>query len=150
MIKLLVNTDGGSRGNPGPAAIGVVFWDENEKVLFEYKKCIGVATNNEAEYQAIIEALKILQSSRWLKENQDNDAAVFFRLDSQLVVEQISGNYRIKKSHIQDKVDQIDAIISTIGIKISFQHIPREKNKEADKLVNLALDHQVEKKDTVL
>lgn len=140
MSKIFINTDGGSRGNPGPAAIGVVFYDENESIIYSYKECIGVATNNEAEYKAIVKALKILLKSQWYKNNIGNESKVICRLDSQLVVEQINGNYKIKKDHIQVFNNEIRDLLSQIKIKIEFVHILREKNKDADKLVNLALD----------
>lgn len=140
MSKIFINTDGGSRGNPGPAAIGIVFYDENESIIYSYKECVGVATNNEAEYRAIVKALKILLKSQWYKNNIGNESKVICRLDSQLVVEQINGNYKIKKDHIQVFNNEIRDLLSQIKIKIEFVHILREKNKDADKLVNLALD----------
>lgn len=142
MSKIFINTDGGSRGNPGSAAIGVVFYDENESIIYSYKECIGVATNNEAEYRAIVKALKIFLKSQWYKNNIGNESKVICRLDSQLVVEQINGNYKIKKDHIQVFNNEIRDLLNQIKIKIEFVHILREKNKDADKLVNLALDEE--------
>lgn len=140
MDKIFINTDGGSRGNPGPAAIGVVFRDQNGEIIHKYKKCIGVATNNEAEYGAIICALEILQKSDWISKNGDGNGEIICRLDSQLVVEQINGNYKIKKDHIRVFVDKIHRLILELPAKITFDHIPREENKDADELVNIALD----------
>lgn len=140
MNKIIINTDGGSRGNPGPAAIGVVFRDQNGKIIHKHKKCIGVATNNEAEYSAIISALEILQKSDWISKNGDGKGEIVCRLDSQLVVEQVSGNYKIKKDHIRFFVERIHKLISELSVKITFIHIPREENKDADELVNIALD----------
>lgn len=142
MNKIFINTDGGSRGNPGPAAIGVVFFDENEKRFFECGECIGTATNNEAEYKAIIKALEVLSKSKWLKENNHNGAKVICRLDSQLVVEQLNGNYKIKQDHIRVFVNRIKEIMQDFHLDIQFIHIPREKNQEADRLVNQALDEE--------
>jgi len=139
-----IYTDGGSRGNPGPAGIGVVFCDRSGKMIHEYKKAIGRATNNEAEYSAILEALKILSKSSWFVENDSADRSVDCFLDSQLVVEQLNGRYKIKQPHIADFVNSIKAEIIKLDLKISFTHIPREKNKEADRLVNEALDEQKE------
>ena len=140
MNKIIINTDGGSRGNPGPAAIGVVFQDQNGEIIHRHKQCIGVATNNEAEYGAIISALEILQKSDWMSKNGGGSGEVICRLDSQLVVEQINGNYKIKKDHIRLFMEKIHKLISELRVKITFTHIPREENKEADQLVNLALD----------
>lgn len=142
MDQLLINTDGGSRGNPGPAAIGIVFSDTNGKILHTFKKCIGEATNNEAEYSAIIEALKILKQSDWFLANNLSGKEIICRLDSQLVVEQINGRWKVKKDHIAGFIVEIHRLLSDLDLKISFTHVPREQNKLADKLVNEALDAQ--------
>jgi len=140
MDKIFINTDGGSRGNPGPAAIGIVFFDENGKELHRYHKTIGRATNNEAEYQAIIKALEILMQSRWFAQNNAAEKEVICRLDSQLVVEQINGRYKIKQEHIKLLIAQLRQMISQMQLNISFVYVPRTQNKLADKLVNQALD----------
>lgn len=142
MDQLLINTDGGSRGNPGPAAIGIVFSDSNSKILHTFKKFIGEATNNEAEYGAIIEALKILKKSDWFLSNNLGGKEVICRLDSQLVVEQICGRWKVKKNHIASFIDEVKGLLNDINLNISFVYIPREQNKLADKLVNEALDEQ--------
>jgi len=141
--NLFINTDGGSRGNPGPAAIGVVFYDESQEVLYCCKECIGEATNNEAEYRAIIKALEILLKSRWFAANNQTGSKVVCRLDSLLVVEQINGNYKIKQEHIRAFMVRIHELLDQIKLNIIFQHVPREQNKAADKLVNEALDGQL-------
>lgn len=142
MSKIFINTDGGSRGNPGPAAIGVVFLAENEQVIHTYKKCIGKATNNEAEYLAIIKALEIAVKSDWFQKNNNQKNEVVCRLDSKLVVEQLNGNYKIKQPHIKDFVARIRKILEGFYLGITFIHVPREENKLADKLVNEALDEE--------
>jgi len=138
--KLTIYTDGGSRGNPGPAAIGIVFFDQNNDILFEFSKCIGTATNNDAEYQALINAITILKQSQWYAKNNSPQNSVEFKLDSQLVVEQINGNYKIKQPHIMDYMQTIKSLLFDIKLHFSFNHIAREENKVADKLVNQALD----------
>ena len=143
MDKIIINTDGGSRSNPGPAAIGVVFFDQRGKEIYKFKKCIGRATNNEAEYQAIIAALDILLKSKWFAENNIAEKKVICRLDSQLVVEQINGNYKIKQDHIKLLVAQMREMINQMKLNISFVYVPREENKAADKLVNQALDEEL-------
>lgn len=140
MSKIYINTDGGSRGNPGPAAIGVVFSDEKGQVFHNYKECIGIATNNEAEYRAIIKALEILSKSSWFSENNSSDNEVVCRLDSQLVVEQLKGNYKVKQEHLAVLVQEVKDISQNFEFKLTFTHVPREENKLADKLVNEALD----------
>jgi len=140
MRQLYINTDGGSRGNPGPAAIGVAFFDETEKVLHTHKSTIGVGTNNEAEYQAIIEALKILNSGSVVERSEFAAAKVICRLDSKLVVEQVNGKWKIKQPHIAKFNIEIHNLLTDLATDISFVHIPREENKLADKLVNEALD----------
>lgn len=142
--QIIINTDGGSRGNPGPAAIGVVFSFAG-KVLHTHKKTIGIATNNEAEYRAIIEALKILLKSNWYKTNNTETSEVLCLLDSLLVVEQLNGNYKAKQAHIQDFIEEIKGLTSEVKLNIIFKHIPREENKKADKLVNEALDEEQKK-----
>jgi ribonuclease HI len=145
MSKLLINTDGGSRGNPGPAGIGVVFYDENEKEIHSYNKFIGSGTNNEAEYSAIIEALKLAKRSDWFNQNNGSRGEIICRLDSQLVVEQINGRYKVKQLHIQIFIDEIRELLREFDLKISFIHIRREQNKRADQLVNKALDEELKR-----
>lgn len=123
-------TDGGSRGNPGPAAIGAVLI-EDDKVIGQVSKQIGKATNNQAEYQALLAGLKLA-----LENNIEN---IVCYLDSELVVKQMQQEYRVKDKDLQ-KVFVKVWNESLKFKKIIYQHIPREKNKEADKLVNLALD----------
>lgn len=139
MSRIFVNTDGGARGNPGPAAIGVVFCDGSGNELHSYKEAIGTATNNQAEYKAIIKALELISRSKWHQEN-DSDEEVICRLDSQLVVEQINGNYKVKNEDIKLFMQRIKEILTDLNRPVSFVHIPREQNKKADKLVNIALD----------
>ena len=148
MSKIFINTDGGSRGNPGPAGIGIVFYDQDEKEIHSYQEFIGHATNNEAEYSAMVRALKLLVKSDWFNNNNKIGGEVICRLDSQLVVEQINGRYKIKQPHIQIFIDEIRSLLKEIHLKISFIHIRREQNKRADELVNLALDAELKIKDS--
>ncbi|MFA7253418.1 MAG: ribonuclease HI family protein [Patescibacteria group bacterium] len=143
---IYINTDGGSRGNPGPAAIGVVFTDDDGEEIYCCQKFIGRGTNNEAEYQAIITALEVLLKSKWFVENNSDSHNVICRLDSKLVVEQINGNWKIKQDHIAVFIKTIRELIARMKLRISFIHIPREQNKRADCLVNLALDEELKSK----
>jgi len=139
MSKIYLNTDGGARGNPGPAAIGVVFYDEAGEELHKHHQTIGVATNNQAEYQAIIKALEMILKSKW-HQNNHTDEEIICRLDSQLVVEQINGNYKVKNDDIKLYIAKIAELLKDLSRPVKFIHIPREQNKAADKLVNIALD----------
>ncbi len=125
-------TDGGSRGNPGQAAVGCVLIDPNEnKVLREYGECIGIQTNNIAEYQALITGLNLA------KEFCPNHLVC--HLDSELVVKQVNGEYRVKMATFTPLIQQINDLKSQFP-HISFVYIPRAKNARADMLVNRALD----------
>ena len=129
-MKLIIYTDGGARGNPGPAGIGAVIMNQDKKVLKNIKKYIGEATNNQAEYTAIKEGL-----AEALKMNP-HEIECF--LDSELVVQQLNGKYKVKDKELQQLFSQIQDMIFMKFV--TFQHIPREQNKLADKLVNEALD----------
>ena len=97
--KLIIYADGGSRGNPGPAAIGVVIYDEKGKVLKEYSESVGTGTNNEAEYQAVIFALKKAKAIFGKKKTKETEFEV--RSDSELLVKQLNGKYKILEPKIQ-------------------------------------------------
>jgi ribonuclease HI len=125
-------TDGGSRGNPGQAAVGAVLFDPlKNEVIREYGEAIGIVTNNIAEYQALITGLKIA------KEYRPNH--LICHLDSELVVKQLSGEYRVKMQSFQPLIEEINEL-KTHFPTVSFTYIPRERNTRADALVNRALD----------
>ncbi len=139
--KIIIHTDGGSRGNPGPAAIGVTIESHDHdpdapKWFKKYKERIGEATNNVAEYKALIKALveakKILK-----KESKLTDLEV--RMDSELICRQMIGQYKVKDANMRVLFDEAQKLIPNFK-SVRFLHIPRENNKEADKLVNEALD----------
>ncbi len=129
--KYSVNTDGGSRGNPGPAAIGLVIRDQDGKIIEEFGKTIGNQTNNYAEYFALITALEKLKSL--------GATQVECILDSELVVKQLKGEYKVKELTLQQMHQQV-LVLSNNFDQVVFRHVRREQNKEADKLVNRALD----------
>jgi len=141
MTKITIKSDGGSRGNPGPAAIGYVIYLEN-KLIASHGQKIGEATNNTAEYKAIIKALQWLQKNPdvFNETNKDNPVQIECLLDSKLVVNQLNRNYKIKQPHLQILANQTFAIIKDIGQQINFKHIRREYNQEADLLLNQAFD----------
>lgn len=136
MEKIIMYTDGGSRNNPGPAAIGVYIETLDKK----YGECIGVKTNNEAEYAAVIFGLKKIKSL--VGKTKVQNAEVECRLDSELVVKQLNHEYKLKEKHIQDFFIEIWNLMLDFKL-VEFYYIPREKNKIADKLVNEALDTEV-------
>jgi len=141
---ITIFTDGGARGNPGPAAIGV-HGEFHEKTLFELSLYIGQTTNNTAEYEAL------LQASTWLSRSpaspfssgQKKPTRVQFFLDSLLVVQQMSGTYKVKQPHILEYVRKIHIILDSLKLPYIFTHIPRDKNARADTLVNAALDAEI-------
>lgn len=135
--KIVTYTDGGSRGNPGPAGIGVVIADDKGNLIKEYAEDIGVRTNNEAEYEAVVFAL---QKVRHLfgKEKIKN-LNIEMRMDSELVSKQLNGEYKMKNEKLVPLFIKIWNLKIDFG-KVSFEHIPREKNKEADRLANQAMD----------
>jgi len=124
-------TDGGARGNPGPAGIGIVIKDEKDKVIKEHAEYIGSATNNQAEYRALIKGLELA------KEFKPSELVCY--LDSELLVKQMNQEYRVKDQALQLLFAK--AWNLAMGLKkVKYRHIPRELNKEADKLLNLELD----------
>jgi ribonuclease HI len=131
--KAIICTDGAARGNPGPAAIGVTIEDERGRLRARISRSIGVTTNNQAEYQAIIAALE--------KAISLGARHVELRSDSELVVKQINGNYKVKKIALRPLYQKVVQLIGSLeGFTIAC--IPREQNKEADRLANKALDSQ--------
>ena len=128
--------DGGSRGNPGPAASAFVVL-ENGKKVYEESKYLGETTNNVAEYNCVIIALE------WLSKNSKTFEKVFFRLDSELVTKQILGVYKIRSPHLIPLNKKVKGLVGQIKCEIVFISVPREKNETADALVNEELDKNV-------
>ena len=132
-MKLIVYTDGASRGNPGPASYGFTISDEKGKLIYEEGRSIGITTNNVAEYTAVLETLK------WIKENIKKKVQVTLFADSKLVAEQLSGKWKIKNANLKRLFDQIKILELGIG-SIFYAHVRREQNIHADNLANIALD----------
>lgn len=139
MKKITIYTDGGSRGNPGPSAIGAVYYNEHGEIVKKYSEYLGVGTNNEAEYQAVILALKKFKAL--FGKRLAEEAEIEIRSDSELLVKQLNGEYKILEPKIQTFFLELWNLRLDFK-KIKFKGIPRDKNKEADKLVNEALDNQ--------
>jgi len=133
-MKLYIYTDGGARRNPGPAGAGVVFKDDEGRIIKKEKKFLGERTNNQAEYEALILALEILK-----KEFRETKEAVI-NMDSQLIREQVIGNFKIKNENIGPLFIKVHNLMTQIKTKIRFNLIPREENTEADRLVNQAIE----------
>ncbi len=129
----VVTADGGSRGNPGPAAYGAVIY-ENDKIVKEIGAFIGQASNNVAAYEGVIAGLKGVSEI-------DPAATVFLKMDSKLVVEQMSGRWKVKHPNMQKLAKQ--AFAAHDPKLVSYQWIPREENSHADSILNDVLDSQI-------
>jgi ribonuclease HI len=131
---IVVFCDGGSRGNPGPAAIGAVVLDPTTDPptrLATVSECIGETTNNVAEYQAAIKGLEAAAPYRARK--------ISVRADSMLVVQQLRGEWKVKQAHLRPLWEQARALLANYEV-VDLQHVPRAENQDADALVNAALD----------
>lgn len=130
--RLVVEADGGSRGNPGPAGYGAAVKDaETGEVLAEVAEAIGVATNNVAEYGGLVAGLRAVAAI-------DPTASVEVRMDSKLVVEQMSGRWKIKHEGMRRLVDEARAVLPSQQVRYTW--VPRERNAHADRLANAAMD----------
>jgi len=134
--KLTIYTDGGARGNPGPAAIGFVIYEDN-KIIYQHGEYIGEATNNYAEYMAVVKAL---MTAKKFKPDE-----IDFKLDSNLVVQQLNQKYKIKNEDLGKLFIKIWNARQSFK-KVTFSHIERSKNKLADWLVNKALNEELKNK----
>jgi ribonuclease HI len=130
-VRAKLSTDGGARGNPGPAAYGYVLEDEDGTVLAAHGERIGIATNNVAEYSALIAGLE-----KALELGLDEVEVVS---DSELMVKQMRGEYRVKNEALRELYDDATALARRVG-KVEYRHVRRAHNELADKLVNDALD----------
>lgn len=135
---LIIHSDGGARGNPGPGACAFIA-EEHGHVVDKDSKFLGSVTNNFAEYQGVILALT------WVAENKDRAAStkIIFFMDSELVVRQLMGTYKVKDVNLKTLFMRIKKLIAEISLEIVFKNIPREKNKFADSLVNEELDKRI-------
>ena len=137
--EIKIFTDGGSRGNPGPAAAAAIAKDHAGKVRLLRGKYLGKATNNFAEYQGVILALEELLKTIDIEPRKTKLA---FNLDSNLVVNQLNGTFKVKDAKIRDLVVEIRNLEPQF-LDVSYVHIPREKNTEADRIVNETLDKEL-------
>ena len=135
--KIQINTDGGARGNPGPAASAFVVKNSAGVVQYRCGKFLGVATNNKAEYEAVIMALE------WVRDNmqiENGQLKIDFFSDSSLMVNQIKGKFRVKNPELINLYGKIKNLIEEINGMVTFSFVPREQNVDADLLVNKTLD----------
>lgn len=133
-MKVIIYTDGASRGNPGQASYGFTISDEKGKLLYEEGRYIGITTNNVAEYTGVLEALKFVKE-KYGKQPLNLELYA----DSKLVIEQLSGRFKIKSAHLIPIIEKIKILALELG-GIIYTHVAREKNTEADRLANFALD----------
>lgn len=134
---LHIYCDGGARGNPGPAAVGVVIKNAKGAILSVVAKSIGKATNNTAEYMAVITAYE------FLLQNETFPKQIHLYLDSTLVAQQLDGNYKVKEIHLKELYMRTKNLEKTIGAITTYTVIPREQNSAADKLLNDELDRRL-------
>lgn len=125
-----IHCDGASKGNPGPAGIGAFVQDASGKTVGEIAEYIGITTNNVAEYRALLEALRLCEKRGW--------KPVEIYSDSQLLVRQIEGKYRVKNAGIAPLFAEVKGLLGRLGCRKIF-HIPREENREADRLSNVGV-----------
>ena len=144
MQTIKIYTDGGARGNPGPAGIGAVFMNVDGAIIKKYSEFIGKSTNNQAEYRAVIFALKKVKVL--FGKQKTKQLGLEFYLDSELVVKQMRGEYRIKEKDLQPLFCDVWNLKIDFGA-VEFFSIAREQNKEVDKLVNEAIDGEISKND---
>ena len=131
MSKIIIHSDGAARGNPGPAGAGALLRDEGGAVLAEVSEYIGEATNNQAEYRALVFALA--------EAKRLGATSVAIYADPELMVRQIKGEYRVKNEGLRPLFQQAQRVLQAIGA-YTIEHLPRERNREADKLANRAID----------
>lgn len=139
-MNYTIYTDGGARGNPGPAGSGAVIYSNDGKVLKRIALYIGETTNNQAEYKAVVAALEHMVK---LLNGQIVNPTIQMYLDSKLIVEQMNGRFKIKNEGLKPLYWQIRDLIMKLGGAVTFSFVPREKNTEADELVNQAIDEHV-------
>jgi ribonuclease HI len=137
MERIIMHTDGGARGNPGPAGIGVVVKRQNGELVYEVSRYIGEATNNVAEYEALIAGL---EEAKKKFGDALREMAIDVRMDSELVIRQLTGIYKVKDPGMKERFARVAKIRMEDAPNMTFTHVFREQNAHADELVNRAID----------
>jgi len=135
-MRFTIYGDGGSRGNPGPAGSGAIIRNEAGETVATVSEFLGITTNNVAEYTAILRALETLAA---MLESKTKDAEVHVRLDSMLVVKQMTGEWKLKHPGLKPLAARVGELVRLIK-SVSFEHVYRDFNKDADRLANEAMD----------
>ena len=137
-MDLNIYTDGGARGNPGISGYGLVIQDQDKKTLYQEAKFLGIKTNNEAEYMGLVAALS------WLVDHQSefNPDAIHIHMDSQLIVRQIQGRYKVKAPNLRPLYQTATSLLNQLNSPYQFKDVRRESNTVADQLANQAMDQQ--------
>jgi len=137
MNRFTIHADGGARGNPGPAGAGVMIRDELGNSIASVSQYLGERTNNYAEYEAVILGFQAL--AKIVPAAKRKNTEIIVKMDSELVVKQMNGEYKIKNTALKEQVMRLKKIMTTFGA-VSFAHVPREENSDADALANAAMD----------
>ncbi|MFI5144173.1 MAG: ribonuclease HI family protein [Ignavibacteria bacterium] len=141
MSRIKVFTDGAAKGNPGPAGIGIVIYDENDFILRTYKEFLGETTNNQAEYRALLKSLDLIKK---LASNIEvSFDSIEFYSDSELLVNQINFDYQTKDPGLAVLNSKFHVLAKKLEKTFTIMHIERAKNKNADMLANLAVDNKL-------
>lgn len=139
-MEFILYADGGSRGNPGPAGAGAVVFDNIGKRLVEVSDYLGIATNNIAEYEAVIRGLQKL--SETFPAEVLTSTPLTIRMDSKLVIEQLKGAYKVKHPNLVPRYFEVKNILARSFNQVAFEHVYRENNTDADALANEAMDRK--------
>ena len=137
-MQFTLYADGGARGNPGPAGAGAVVFDQSGKRVVEVADYLGVATNNIAEYEAVLRGMRALKNA--YPEGYFKDATVTIKLDSKLIIEQLKGAYRVKHPNLVPRYLELKNLIARDFSRVEYIHVPRAQNVDADLLANKAMD----------
>ncbi|KKS30303.1 MAG: Ribonuclease H [Parcubacteria group bacterium GW2011_GWA2_43_11] len=137
--KLVLHTDGGARGNPGPSGAGAVVYDETGKTVKETSKYLGRQTNNFAEYAAVVLGLEMI--AKHFGKAQCKNLEVLVRMDSELICKQLNNEYQIKEETLFPLYIQVHNLLVSTFPSVTFEHVPRKDNAHADRLANEAMDH---------
>jgi ribonuclease HI len=143
LSKIKVFTDGASRGNPGHSGIGVTVYDENDFIIKTYKEYLGEGTNNQAEYKALIKSLEVIK--KMIADGEAEFDEIEFYSDSELIVNQVKFDYRIKEPDLALLNNKFHVIIKKLDKPFKIFYIERAKNKNSDKLANIAIDSKLGK-----